>query len=217
MKQSLTSSNRMPATASGKKIFLSFRTLLTNGGNMQRFLIALFITLGCLGIARESQAQYIQEVSGYLLPGQTKVFYARTPNNSQTDTIYRINGYYNISGRLVIQPGAEVHFNTDSRILDSAGGKIIANGFDRSFVNPITGQPVLQNRIQMRGVNINTNSQEWGHILVLPGADSVFFANVRFAFFRKKESLDIAMVYGIVTGAPLNNSLAIIQASNGTG
>ena len=150
---------------------------------MQRFLIALFISLGFMSIAQDSQAQWLQDVSGYLLPGKTKVFYARTPNNSQTDTIYRISGYYNVSGRLVIQPGAEVHFLPDSRILDSTGGKIIANGFDRSFVNPITGAPVLQNRIQIRGFNINSNSYEWGHILVLPGADSVYFANVRFALF----------------------------------
>ncbi|MFI5264885.1 MAG: hypothetical protein ACHQM6_10260, partial [Candidatus Kapaibacterium sp.] len=65
---------------------------------MQRFLIALFISLGFLGIAQESKAQWIQDVSGYLLPGKTKIFYARTPGNSQTDTIYRISGYYNVSG-----------------------------------------------------------------------------------------------------------------------
>ncbi len=183
---------------------------------MQRFLIALFISLGFLGIAQESKAQYIVDISGYLLPSQTRIFYARTPNNTQTDTIYRISGYYNISGTLIIQPGAEVHFLPDSRILDSTGGSIIANGFDRSSVNPVTGAAVLPNRIQMRGININSNSYEWGHILVLPNAFA-YFANVRFAFFRKKESIDNVLIYGNTTGAPLTNSLAIIQASNGTG
>ena len=183
---------------------------------MQRFLIALFISLGFLGIAQESKAQYIVDVSGYLLPTQTRTFYARTPNNSQTDTIYRISGYYNVSGRLIIQPGAEVHFLTDSRILDSTGGRIIANGFDRSSVNPFTGATVLPNRIQMRGINVNNNSYEWGHIVILPNAFA-YFANVRFAFFRKKESLDNILIYGNGPGAPLNNSLALIQASNGTG
>ncbi len=212
MKQLLqTATNPMPATASDKKIFLTFRHLLSNGGYMQRFLIALFISLGFLSIAQESKAQYIVDVSGYLLPGQTRTFYARTPNNTQTDTIYRISGYYNISGKLIIQPGAEVHFLSDSRMLDSTGGKIIANGFDRSNPN------ILQNRILIRGINVNSKSYEWGHIVVLPGADSVFFANVRFAFMRKKESLDNVLCYGNTTGAPLNNSLAIIQASNGVG
>ena len=51
---------------------------------MQRFLIAFFTTLVLLGIAQESKAQFVVQVSGYLLPGQTRVFHYRTPNNSQT-------------------------------------------------------------------------------------------------------------------------------------
>lgn len=215
MKQLLTSgTNGMPAAASGRKIFLSFRNLLTNGGNMQRFLIALFISLVFVGVAQESKAQYLVDVSGYLLPGVTRTFYSRTPANTQTDTIYRISGNYSISGKLIIQPGAEVHFLPGGRIVDSAGGKIIANGFDRSNPN------ILQSRIQIRGFNVNSRSYEWGHIVVLPGADSVFFANVRFAFFRKKESIDNQLIYGnadLPGDNRLTNSLAIIRSSNGTG
>ncbi|MDP4220497.1 MAG: hypothetical protein Q8896_08670, partial [Bacteroidota bacterium] len=181
---------------------------------MQRFLIALFISLVFVGVAQETKAQYIVDVSGYLLSGKTRTFAARTPANSQTDTIYRISGNYSISGKLIIQPGAEVHFLPGGRIVDSVGGKIIANGFDRSIPN------VLPNRIQFRGINVNSKSYEWGHIVVLPGADSVFFANVRFAYFRKKESIDNQLVYGNVDvpgDFRLTNSLAIMQASNGTG
>ncbi len=189
--------------------FLKIRTLLTRGGNMQRLLIALLFSFVFLGIIQESKAQRIVDVSGYLLPGQTRTFYSRTPNNSQTDTIYRISGNYSISGKLIVQEGAEVHIIQGGRIVDSVGGKIIANGF--------TG---LRRRIQFRGVNINNNSYEWGHIVVLPGADSVFFANCRFAYFRKKESIDNQFIYGTVDipGNPkLTNSLALMRASNGTG
>src|SRR4051812_610186 len=121
MKQLLTTkTNPVPVMAGGKKFFLTSRNLLTNGGNMQRFLIALFISLGFLSIAQESKAQWIVDISGYLLPGKTRTFYARTPGNTQTDTIYRISGNYSISGKLIIQPGAEVHFLPGGRIVDSA-------------------------------------------------------------------------------------------------
>ena len=188
---------------------LSIRKFFTHGGSMQRLLIALLFSLVFLGVAQESKAQFVVHVSGYLTPSQTRTFYSRTPGNTQTDTIYVISGNYSISGKLLIQEGAEVQFLPGGRIVDSVGGKIIANGF--------TG---LRRRIQFRGVNINSNSYEWGHILVLPGADSVFFANCRFAYFRKKESIDNQLYFGAVNiaGDPkLTNSLAIIRAANGTG
>lgn len=172
---------------------------------MQRFFIALFLMLGLLGIAQDSRAQQYKEVSGWLNAGQTRVFKSRTPGNSLTDTIYRISGRYMVAGRLVIEEGAEVHFLPDGRLIDSAGGKIIANGFAG-----------LGRRIQMRGVHVSGFSDEWGHIVILPGADSAFFANVRFAYFRKRDQVDRTLHYGTV-GTPLANSLAIIKASNGTG
>jgi predicted outer membrane repeat protein len=211
MNQSLQTGTN-PSPGSGSKIFFTFRQLLTSGGNMQRFLIAFFISLVFLGVAQETKAQYVVDVSGYLLPGQTRIFHYRTQNNAQTDTIYRISGNYNISGTLVIQEGAEVHFLPGGRIVDSVGGSIIANGFAQ-----VPGDPNPVRRILFRGFNVNGNSYEWGHIVVLPGAGPVLFANCRFTFFRKKESIDNQPIYGITTGAPLNSSLAIMQASNGTG
>jgi predicted outer membrane repeat protein len=211
MKQSLqTGTNSL--SSSGSKFFLSFRHLLINGGNMQRFLTAFLLSLVFLGVAQEAKSQYIVEVSGYLTPGQTRVFHYRTPNNSQTDTIYRISGNYSISGTLIVQAGAEVHFLPGGRIVDSVGGSIIANGFGL-----VPGDPNPLRRILFRGFNVNGNSYEWGHIVVLPGAGQVLFANCRFAFFRKKESIDNQPIYGITTNAALNSSLAIMQASNGTG
>ncbi len=188
-----------------EKSLLTVRNLSTNGGNMQRFLVALFLILGVLGVVQTSSAQQIVEISGYLTPGQTRILYSRTPGNALTDTIYRISGRLSVSGTLRIMEGAELHFLPDGRIVDSVGGKIVANGFQG-----------LARRIQIRGINVNSNSDEWGHIVVLPGADSVYFANVRFAFMRKKERVDRTLHYGTTLTA-LTNSMAIIKASNGVG
>jgi hypothetical protein len=146
-----------PQPERDQKSFLSIRNLLTHGGSMQRLLIAFMFSLVFLGILQDSKAQRIIDVSGYLQAGQTRTFYSRTPANSNTDTIYRISGNYSITGKLIIQEGAEVHFLPGSRIIDTVGGKIIANGFSG-----------LQRRIQFRGINVNNASYEWGHILVLP-------------------------------------------------
>jgi hypothetical protein len=188
-----------------EKSLLTVRNLYTNGGNMQRFLVALFLILGALGVVQTSNAQQIVEISGYLTPGQTRILHSRTPGNALTDTIYRISGRLSVSGTLRIMEGAEIHFLPDGRIVDSAGGKIVANGFQG-----------LARRIQIRGINVNSNSDEWGHIVVLPGADSVYFANTRFAFMRKKERVDRTLHYGTTLTA-LTNSMAIIKASNGVG
>ncbi|MEI8133711.1 MAG: FlgD immunoglobulin-like domain containing protein [bacterium] len=211
MKQSIQNGTNLKPNG-GEKNFLSFRHLLINGGTMQRFLTAFLLLLVFLGVAQETKAQYIVSVSGYLLPGQTRTFRYRTPLNSQTDTIYQISGNYSISGTLIIQEGAEVQFLPGSRIIDSVGGSIIANGFAS-----VPGDPYPLRRIQFRGLNVNSNSYEWGHIVILPGAGKVLFANCRFAYFRKKESIDNQLVYGNATGAPLNSSLAIMAASNGVG
>lgn len=172
---------------------------------MQRFLIALLLCLGLVTIASESQAQYLVDISGYLPAGRTRVLSSRVPGNTQLDTIYRISGTYSVAGRLVIQEGAEVQFLPNGRIVDSTGGKIIANGF--------TG---LNRRIVFRGQHVNPNSVEWGHFLVLPGADSVFFANVHFIDFRKRNTVDNALIYG-VSPDQAAKSIAITQLSNGVG
>jgi predicted outer membrane repeat protein len=181
------------------------RTSATRLKGMQRFLIAFFLCLGFVSLAGNAQAQFVKYVTGYLLPTQTNVFYPRDLSNSSTDTIYVISGVYSISGRLEIREGAEVRFLPNSRIVDSTGGKIIANGF--------TG---LQRRIYLHGMPVNSNSVEWGHILVLPGADSVIFANVRFSNFKKLNTVDKLYIYGVNPTA-LINANEIIRVSNGTG
>ena len=124
---------------------------------MQRFLIALLLCVGFVSIGTNAEAQFVKNVSGYLLPGRTDIFFPRVPGNTALDTIYQISGNYNVSGTLIIQEAAEVRFLPNSRIMDSSGGKIIANGF-----------AVLQRRIIFRGQPVNSASVEWGHFLILP-------------------------------------------------
>jgi len=178
--------------------------------NARGLLVALLLAAGFLLANNESGfAAPNQRVSGYLLPGQTKIFYPRVPNNTAQDTIYEISGTYSISGTLIIMEGAQVHFDPNSRIIDSAGGQIIANGFSG-----------LNRRILFRGVPFNANSFEWGHFLILPGSYA-YFANCRFTNFRKRTFVDTTLIYTAggaltTTQAALNNA-AINNAANGVG
>ena len=179
---------------------------LTNGGSMHRYFTA-FIVLLALAFAGEAHAQYIKTISGYLPAGSTNELFPRVPNNSALDTIYRISGNYDVSGTLKIDEGSELEFLPNSRVIDSAGGKIIANGY--------TG---LNRRILFRGMPINDTSHEWGHFVILPNSDSAYFANVRFVNFLKRNTVDVTLIY-----SPFNDpthaafNTAINNAINGTG
>ncbi len=150
---------------------------------MYRYLTA-FIVLLALGFASQAQAQHLVTISGYL--SSTRELHPRVPNNSALDTIYQISGNFDIASgaELKIDEGAEVWFLPNSRIIDSAGGKLIANGY--------TG---LNRRILFRGMPVDANSHEWGHIIVLPNSDSAYFANVRFVDFRKRNTVDVTLLY----------------------
>lgn len=74
------------------------------------------------------------EVRGSLPPGEVRVFVR--------DTIYRISGTYTIGGTLVIEPGTRVEFLPNGRLIDSTGGRIIADGrasatYNAAAVNPL--------------------------------------------------------------------------------
>src|SRR5688500_10654552 len=92
------------------------------GGNVHRLLkaVLLVMTFVLLGSEAYSQAIPIVQVSGRLPQGNYRVF-AR-------DTLYQITGYYVVSGTLLIEPGTTVEFIPNARLIDSAGGRIIADG-----------------------------------------------------------------------------------------
>lgn len=211
---------------------------------MQRFLKTLLLLVMSVAIGQSAWAQVkpIRQVAGHLRQSEYRVF--------TKDTLYQIAGEYRISGLLIIEPGTTVEFLPDGRIIDSVGGKIIADGeldatWDRitavsnnycdiNFIRDhvtVSGRPeftaqggpngspnwvnyaaylvfyeanklrncatdpnyrfrpyardVQRAPIIFRGRPINQNSEEWGHIVILPGADTAVFRNVQFVNFRK--------------------------------
>lgn len=61
------------------------------------------------------------KLTGSLPPGDVRIFLK--------DSTYLIDGDYIIGGTLIIEPGTTVLFGPNSRIIDSVGGRIIADGF----------------------------------------------------------------------------------------
>ena len=89
---------------------------------MQRFLKTLLLLVMSVAIGQSAWAQVkpIRQVAGHLRQTEYRVF--------TKDTLYQIAGEYRISGLLIIEPGTTVEFLPDGRIIDSVGGKIIADG-----------------------------------------------------------------------------------------
>lgn len=119
-----------------------FTKLSFFGGNMQRlfrlsFLAALlFILAGSTGFAQLMQTQ----VSGSIAPGEVRVF--------QNDSIYIINKDLVVGGTLIIEPGTTVYFYNGGRLIDSVGGRIIADGYAATTytrnpdgLNPVSAYP----------------------------------------------------------------------------
>lgn len=79
------------------------------------------------------------QVSGKLAPGDVRVFVK--------DTIYEINRAYVIGGTLIIEPGTQIEFSPNGRLIDSTGGRILADGFAEASY---TANPALLN-----GSNLN--------------------------------------------------------------
>jgi len=63
----------------------------------------------------------VKEISGRVAPNEVRIFLK--------DTLYRISGTYMIAGTLIIEPGTIVEFLPNGRIIDSVGGRIIADGY----------------------------------------------------------------------------------------
>lgn len=101
---------------------------LTNGGIMRRLLRLGTMLFALLLMAGTSYAQKpLVQVSGRIAPNDVRIFLK--------DSIYQINGTLMIAGTLLIEPGAEVVFLDNGRMIDSVGGRIIADGFMSATYN----------------------------------------------------------------------------------
>ena len=94
---------------------------IQNGGFMQRWfrLGAVAALLFLTTMVGKAQPPRIQ-VSGRVGPNDVMIFQQRN--------VYQINGTLTIAGTLIIEPGTEVVFLDNGRIIDSVGGRIIADG-----------------------------------------------------------------------------------------
>ncbi len=105
-----------------KNKFLIINKILLTGGIMLRFirlslLVAFFaLLITSVGFAQKPQVY----VSGKLARHDVRIF--------QKDSAYVFNNEYVVAGTLIIEPGTEIYFYPNSRLLDSVGGRIIADG-----------------------------------------------------------------------------------------
>ncbi|GAB1371845.1 hypothetical protein MASR1M45_19070 [Candidatus Kapaibacterium sp.] len=90
----------------------------------------------------ESYSQPAVYVSGSIAPGKVRIF--------SKDSLYVVNKDYVVGGTLIIEPGTTIHFHPQGRIIDSTGGRIIADGFAKATyvpnpngVNPVTAYEPL--------------------------------------------------------------------------
>jgi hypothetical protein len=104
------------------------------------------------------------------------------------------------------------------------GGVISAirlNPWFRVSGNPVNVRPA---RITFIAGDVNNFSREWGHIIVLPGADAAFFRDVDFQNFRKDTTVDNEPIYWQnVNGTSMTRAQAeqannnLLTATNGSG
>jgi len=107
-----------------------------SGGIMKRLfrLSILMVLLGILSVGT-TLAQQVY-VSGRVAPGDVRIFVK--------DSVYIIDRDYIIGGTLIIEPGTTVYFYPQGRIIDSTGGRIIADGYAKATYtqNPAGLNPV---------------------------------------------------------------------------
>ena len=106
---------------------------------MQRLIrLSLFVVLIGMFSASLGFSQSNVTVSGSIAAGDVRIFVK--------DSIYEIQRDYVVAGTLIIEPGTMIHFFPNSRLIDSTGGRIIADGFAKATynANPNGINPVTQ-------------------------------------------------------------------------
>ncbi len=94
-------------------------------------LFRLSILLAFFGIlaAGENIAQTPVYMAGRIAPGEVRILV----NNP--DSLYYINRQVVVAGTMIIEPGTKVYFFPNGRLIDSTGGRIIADGFANAVYN----------------------------------------------------------------------------------
>ena len=127
-----------------KNTFLN-NYILYNGGYMRRlfrmsFLAVMFCVLG-INVQAQNKPEVL--VGGRVAPGDVRVFVK--------DSVYKIQQSLVIGGTLIIEPGTTLKFSSNGRIIDSTGGRLIADGYAKATY---TAQP--------NGINPMPNRNAYG-------------------------------------------------------
>ncbi|MBU3700297.1 MAG: hypothetical protein FGM33_09890, partial [Candidatus Kapabacteria bacterium] len=101
---------------------------------MQRWFRLSSLLLALTAVFNVAHAGFV-EVRGSLPPGGVRIFVR--------DSVYRISGSYTIGGTLIIEPGTRVEFLPNGRLIDSTGGRIIADGRASATYNPAAINPLV--------------------------------------------------------------------------
>lgn len=103
---------------------------------MQRLIrLTLLMVLAGIICSGTLMAQKFQVyVSGRIAPDKVRVFLK--------DSTYIIDRDLVVGGTLIIEPGSEILFYPNGRLIDSTGGRIIADGLARATYNPGSLNPL---------------------------------------------------------------------------
>lgn len=91
------------------------------------FRMSFVIMLVALITASFAFAQNQVIVSGRIAPSDVRIFLK--------DSIYVVQKDYVVAGTLIIEPGTKILFYPNSRLIDSVGGRIIADGYAQASYN----------------------------------------------------------------------------------
>ena len=119
------------------------------------------LALAAISVLPDASAQTtvgVVQVSGRLPKNALRVF--------STDTLYQMSGLYIIDSgaALVIAPGTTVQFLPNSRIVDSTGGKIIADGLPDIAWNPQAYPTGSQTWYSILSPSNNPLAYEWSKL-----------------------------------------------------
>lgn len=95
---------------------------------MQRLIrLCVLLAFAFILSASSGYAQNQVQLSGRIAPGTVRVL--------TKDSTYLVNREYVVGGTLIIEPGTIIYFHPNGRIIDSTGGRIIADGFAKATYN----------------------------------------------------------------------------------
>lgn len=165
---------------------------------MRRLLRLGTLLLALLLMTGTSYAQKPRvQVTGRIAPSDVRVF--------SKDSVYQISGTYMVAGTLLIEPGAEVVFFDNGRLIDSVGGRIIADGrMAATYNSPVPAAGVQYNSTSyfMRNdvISVTTRSEE----TVAAGKRNIVFNLVLDTVQRRVVNLDNLVNAGDLQGFSAN-------------